>query len=197
MKKLLLLLAILVAVPAHADDRSKVALEQLAARMKAMGDYHAKFEISGEDSIVRGTYVVNGNRYRMNTRAYEVISDGTTRWEVNHPDKEVLVDREDSSTGNFFYNPTRAFDFAVDEFDISARDNGTITLRPRDPVSAVQYIEVRVSPATGLPTEWRYNQEDLQEIVVRIIDLQKGLPRGTTFSFDKARYKGYEVVDFR
>ncbi len=133
----------------------------------------------------------------MHTAEYDVFSDGRTRWEVNHADREVSVDAVDLRAGNILTNPTRAFDFAPEVFT-SAIKGGNVLLTPRDEVSAVRSIEVVVSPTTGLPIEVRYRQDGLQgEVVVKIFGLKKGLSEDVKFSFDTAKAGGYEVLDFR
>ncbi len=180
-----------------ADATSQQALERLSERIEALGDYHAVFEVRAEGNMVEGTYAVSGDKYNIHTAEYDVISDGRTRWEVNHIDREVSVDAVDLRAGNILYNPTRAFDFAPEVF-VSVMKGGNVVLTPRDKGSAIESIEVVVSPATGLPDEVRYRQDGLQgEVVVKIVGLKKGLPEEVAFGFDKGKYNGYEVLDFR
>lgn len=194
-KIVIVVLSVWTAVAGAAGPQD--VLRQLAARMDALGDYHAEFEIVAEDGVRTGTYSVSGDRYRMYTDGYEVVSDGRTRWEFNHIDREVSVDDVDSGAGNLFNNPTRAFEFAPEAFDGSMTQDGVL-LVPRDKSTSVSSIELRISPATGLPAELKYRQEGVRgEIVVRILKLQKGLPEGVEFIIDKKKYGDYEILDFR
>lgn len=181
---------------ASAQDASQ-AIKELGARVKAMGDYNAEFEVRAEGRTLRGAYAVSGSRFWMHTAAYDAMSDGISRWEVNHGDKEVLIDRVDPADGNVLANPTRAFEFAPGEFSAVSR-NGEIVLTPRNEHNAMQAITLVLNHSTGLPDEVRYRQDGLrEEIIVKIRKIAKGLPSGTTFSFDRSKYKGYEEVDFR
>lgn len=199
MKKILFILCALVTAISvrAADPQAEAAVKRLGEQVKAMGDYHADFDVKAEGRTLRGSYAVSGTRFWMHTAAYDAMSDGRTRWEVNHGDKEVLIDRVDPTDGNVLSNPTRAFDFAPEAFDAASK-NGNVVLTPRNQHSGLLAITLVLAPATGLPTEVRYRQEGLKdEVVVRIRKIAKGLPAGTAFSFDRTKYKGYEEVDFR
>jgi outer membrane lipoprotein-sorting protein len=197
MKKAFVIIGMLFVLPVFAANPAQEALKRMAARIDALGDYQAAFEVRAEGNVVAGTYAVSGDRYYMHTAEYDVMSDGRTRWEVNHADKEVSVDAVDLRAGNILTNPTRAFDFAPEAF-VSTIRGENVVLTPRDGASAVRSIEVVTSPATGLPAEVRYRQEGLQgEVVVRIVSLKKGLPAGAAFTLDKTKFSGYEVLDFR
>ncbi len=199
MRKLLFLtmMSALSVMPVLAADRSQALLKELDARVAALGDYRVAFEVRAEGNVSTGTYSVSGDRYHMHTDGYDVLSDGVTSWEVNHADREVLVDRVDPSSGNILTNPTRAFNFAPETFE-SAMQGGEIVLTPREKGGSLKSIVLRLDPETGLPAELRYRQEGLQgEVVVRILRVSKGLPADTHFTFDKVRWKDYEVVDFR
>jgi hypothetical protein len=197
MKKALIIIGVLFVLPVFAASPAQEALARLSERIEALGDYHAVFEVRAEGNVVEGTYAVSGDRYNIHTAEYDVLSDGRTRWEVNHADREVSVDAVDLRAGNVLYNPTRAFDFAPEVF-ASEMKGGNVVLTPRDGMSTVKSIEVAASRATGLPEEVRYRQEGLQgEVVVRIVSLRRGLPEGTAFRFDGAKFSGYEVLDFR
>lgn len=187
---------------AYADGRSEQILRQLAAKIEALGDYGANFEVRAEGNVAAGTYAVSGARYYMHTEELDVVCDGKTRWEINHVDKEVLVDGVNPDDGNILSNPTRAFDFAPDVFDSAYKgsegDAEVVVLTPRDKGGSLKSITLKIGASSGLPEEIRYRQEGLQgEVVVAITRIARGVPAAVRFTFDKAAHKGYEVVDFR
>ncbi|MCL2561127.1 MAG: outer membrane lipoprotein carrier protein LolA [Rikenellaceae bacterium] len=216
MKKILFLIAFLVPFAAQADERQSDAsltmamaaeiLEKVGARVTAMGEYHAEFEAMAEGNRIVGVYAVSGEKYYMRADGYEIIGDGRTRWEINHDDEEVLIDIADPADNNILTNPTRAFDFADTVFRSSykgeVRVDGEIfdvvELTPRDTRSQLQRITLTVSRRTGLPVELRYMADGLsEEIVVRIVRMTQGLLPDARFTFDSARYRGYDITDFR
>ncbi len=204
MKKLIFLFSFfaLSTLTSSADDRANAVLETLQARLNAMGDYTAEFEVTVDGEGYSGVYAVSGQKIWMRAtvqgQSGEFISDGRTRWSVNHADKEVMIDDAKFSgvSGNFTENPARAFEFAREAFD-SRMEGENVVLVPRKKDDALRKIVLQVSPRTGLPSLVRYTLEGVGESVVRIKNLRKGLPADARFSFDKGRYKGYEIVDFR
>ena len=190
----------------QSDARAAEILRQVGARVAAMGEYHAEFEAAAEGNRIAGVYAVSGEKYYMRADGYEIIGDGRTRWEINHDDEEVLIDIADPADNNILTNPTRAFGFADDVFRSSykgeVRIDGEIfdvvELTPRDARSQLQRITLMVSRRTGLPVELRYMADGLSEqIVVRIVRMTPGVYPDARFTFDSARYKGYDVTDFR
>lgn len=207
MKRLFLLIPLLcIAVSAAADSRSQSILTQLSAKIKALGNYHAKFEVEAEGNDISGAYAVSGDKYFMQTDEYKVISDGKVKYEINHYDKEVIVDKINPRDRSILANPTRAFDFASDIFNSTYLGTQTIRgvvsnmikLTPTDNKTTLKSITLAISQATGLPVEIRYRSEGVsEEVVVRIVKIESGMLKDAVFKFDRSDYKGYEVVDFR
>jgi outer membrane lipoprotein-sorting protein len=201
MKKLALLVALVATVgSAYADGRSELILRQLADRVKALGDYGARFEVAAEGNVTQGLYAVSGERYNIHTGDYDVVSDGRVRWEINRADREVLVDRVNPDDRNILSNPTRAFSFAPDHFTSLYKgiEGGAevVELTPREKGGALEKVVLKI--VGGLPAEIRYRQEGLQsDVVVTITEIKRGVPDGVKFGFDAKEYKGFEVVDFR
>ncbi len=193
-------------LPAAADGRADEVLRKLGERIAEMGEYTAEFEVVAEGNRITGTYAVSGNRYYMQTDEYEVVSDGKTRWEINHYDEEVVIDYADPEDRNILSNPTRAFEFAPDifsslyvgerEYDGATAD--VVELKPLDVKSTLLRVTVVVGRRSGMPVELRYLSDGLSEdVVVRMVGIGAGLPEGAAFSFDRTKYKGYDIVDFR
>lgn len=207
MKKIVLLMGMLLAaVPMWADGRSDELIAALGRKIASMGDYNASFEVEAEGNRVDGTYTVSGDKYFMVTEEYEVVCDGRARYEVNHYDQEIVVDNVNPGDRNILSNPTRAFEFAPGVFRSDYKGEGqvgsatvdVVELTPLDDQSALQRVTVSIDRTSGLPVELRYLSDGLSEdVVVTITGIEKGLPKGTSFNFDRSRYKGYELVDFR
>ena len=201
-----MLLMVSCSLPAAADGQADDVLRKLAEKIASMGEYTAGVDVSAENKRIAGNYSVSGAKYYMQTDEYEVICDGKTRWEINHYDEEVLIDNADPEDRNVLSNPTRAFEFAPDIFSSLyvgelERDGQTVDiveLKPLDPKSSLLRITLIIERRGGLPVELRYLSDGLSEdVVVRMVKIEHGLPRDAAFSFDQSKYKGYDIVDFR
>lgn len=189
-----------------AQGRSQEILKRLADKIAAMGDYHAQFEVEAEGNAIKGEYAVSGDKYYMKTSEYEVISDGKSRYEINHYDEEVLIDKSNPADRNILSNPTRAFEFAEDIFTNSYKSEETdggdaidvVELIPTDTKTPLRRITLKVNRKTGLPAELRYLSDGLSDDVVVTIDkIGRGLTPDAVFTFDRTKFKDYEIVDFR
>lgn len=208
MKKFLIITLLFAgALQVNAQNaKSQEMLTQLAAKIKAMGNYHAGFEVEADGNLRKGVYAVSGDKFYMKTDDYEVISDGKARYDINHYDEEVLIDKADPNNRDILSNPTKAFEFATDTFKSSYKGEKTIEgvvhdvveLVPVDTKSPLQRITIVINRKTGLPVELRYMSEGLSsEVVVAIRKIETGSFPGATFTFDRTKYRDYDVVDFR
>ena len=131
----------------------------------------------------------------------EVYSDGKLRYEINNERREVTEDRVDLSSHDLLINPTRAFQFAPDEFDISLRfsqnnEIAVVELQPRDEAFGITSIDLAmVSDSRGKlrPRQLLYNY-DGENVVISFEEYtfeEWSLPR-----WDKNDYKTYDIVSF-
>lgn len=188
-------------MPAVADGRSDGVLARLSEKLRTWKSYSASFEVEAEGNEISGFYAVDGDKYYMVTDGYKVICDGRVRYEINHNDEEVIVDYADPDDRNILSNPTRAFEFAGDQFTGVYSQEGeldVVALTPRNGASALERITLKISRGKGVPVSISYLSEGLSdEVLVTITGFGQGYPKDSEFTFDKNRYKGYEVIDFR
>ena len=190
-------LALLICVSAVADEQSKAALQRVARYVEALGAYDAKFKVAAGDYTTEGSYAVSGDNYYITLDEAEVYSDGKVRYEVDHNREEVNVDNVDLTSRNVLDNPTRCFDFVDSgyESDIFAEKDSQITIHLRSTDAAIEGdIYLTIDTTSARPQKLEYKLYD-DIIVVDVISLEK---RKTKInSFDKSKYKDYEIIDFR
>ena len=198
MRKLVLLALVLsFALSAAADEKSKSMLQRVAQYIEALGAYDAEFKVVAGDYKATGEYSVAGDAYYIALDAAEVYSDGKVRYEVDHNREEINVDNVDLTSRNVLDNPTRCFDFvdAGYESDVYAETGGSKTIHLRSTDSAIEGdIYLTVNAASGRPERLEYKLYD-DVIVVDVVSLDKR--KAKVESFDKTKYKEYEIIDFR
>ncbi len=199
----------LSAAAAHADTRSTELLGGMAAKIGGWKQYRVEFMLRADPGAkaVAGNYVVSGRRYRLSVEDREVYGDGTTKYEVNKTDREVLVDRVDPGDKSILSNPTDVFRFSDDVFThnysgavtYAGRKCEKVTLRPKDAGSAVTGIDLWLDARTMLPVAVSYRMEGVSTPVsidvTAIVPLQS-VAEGE-LRFDRSKYRGFEVIDFR
>ena len=190
-------LALFVCVSAVADEQSKAALQRVARYVEALGAYDAKFKVEAGDYKTEGSYAVSGDNYYITLDEAEVYSDGKVRYEVDHNREEVNVDNVDLTSRNVLDNPTRCFDFVDSgyESDMFEQNGSQQTIHLRSTDAAIEGdIYLTIDTKSACPQRLEYKLYD-DIIVVDVISLEK---RKTKInSFDKSKYKDYEIIDFR
>lgn len=146
-----------------------------------------------------GLFMVDGDGYYLSLGVMEVFSDGKLRYEVNNERKEATIDRVDLESHDLLTNPTNAFAFAGDEFQISIISSddkvACIGLVPRDEIGITD-IKLRLKrDASGevVPESITYNYDG---DVVRILLSDVGDGDWTLPRWDERAYRAYDVVSF-
>ena len=157
-------------------------------------------DIDNLEEQVTGYMMVDGDSYYITLGIMEVYSDGKLRYEINNDRKEVTEDRVNLASRDLLTNPTRAFDFATEEFDRAVRfsHNGEIAsleFTPRDKSLGVTAISLAlVSEGDRVyPSQIAYDYDgDIVCITLAMVDIRdKRLPR-----WDAQLYKAYDIVSF-
>ena len=183
---------------AAAPSQPSEILGKLSAYFRSLGGYRVAFEVMTGDGLFPGYYTVGGDRYYMVLGDAEVYGEGGVRYEVDNAKREVVVDRVDTSSRNLLDNPTRAFDFLDDEFsaEVTGAADGqtTVRLTPLERNAAISAIDVAADTATGRPRSVSYLFDGERiTVVIRSVTAEKTAPDG----FDRSKYAGYELIDFR
>ena len=157
MKKIILTLAVALCSVAtlSAQTTAREWLDGLNASLGERYAVHLNLTMP-ESETLNGYFMVEGDSYYMTLGVMEVYSDGKLRYEVNNDRKEVTEDRVDITSVDMLTNPTRAFDFVDDEFDISVAqtlDNGSgvvLVLTPRSADYGITAIYLSIISVEGL-----------------------------------------------
>lgn len=176
------------------------ANEWLVALQRTLGsNYATNMVLLGEETGgMMGYFVIDGDSYYLTLGAMEVYCDGKLRYEVNNDRKEVVEDRANLEEGDILTNPTRAFDFVSDVYNLaidSVTANGaTIRITPKSDVAEVTiYIDVVKRGSKVLPERVLYDYDgEGYTIELGIIE---GTPDATP-KWNKANYRGYDIVSF-
>ena len=157
-------------------------------------------DIDNLEEQVTGYMMVDGDSYYITLGIMEVYSDGKLRYEINNDRKEVTEDRVNLASRDLLTNPTRAFDFATEEFDIALRfshnaEIASLEFTPRDKSLGVTAISLAlVSEGDRVyPSQIAYDYDgDIVCITLAMVDVRdKSLPR-----WDAQLYKAYDIVSF-
>ena len=183
---------------AAADETAERILKDIERNLAAIGTYRVEFEVVAGDYRLRGEYVVAGRDFYLRADDTEVYAESGIRREIARSKKEITVDTIDASARDIISNPSTGFSVLLEDFDSvttsSADGVQSITLVPKAESSVRESVRVVVAKDGKFPKSITYNTES-GAIEVRLLGVdsaKEGVPR-----FDKAKYEGYEVIDFR
>lgn len=148
---------------------------------------------------LKGLFMVDGDGYYLTLGIMEVYSDGKLRYEVNNERKEATIDRVDLTSHDLLTNPTNAFRFASDEFQITllgvVDGVASLSLVPREDngIADIRLTLRREASGRVVPQSVTYDYDgDVVHIELSVVDSGDAkLPR-----WDENAYRAYDVVSF-
>lgn len=208
MKRLLLLLLILCnGTLLMGDERSDALLKKVADQIQSLGDYRVSFRTTVDGESIEGEYYVSGEKYCIQATGLEVICDGSAKYEISTTNREVVIDPIDPEDRTILGNPTRIFDFLdgsythtyVGDETVKGERMHRIELQRARPDQQTEKLTVFLDRTSGLPVELIYYLDNINtDATVEILSIEKMQNSDPAlFSFDRKKYRDYEVIDFR
>ena len=197
----------------RADDRSTDILQKISATLNGYQHYEVVFSFVVRDSpsdvspSMAGSYLVSGEKYYVDLDMREVYCDGKTKYEVDKQNREVTIDRVNPADRTFLANPTRAFEFLDGSFThqlgdpqhYGGKNCDMVALTAVEKLSGLSHARLYVDRATGLPAGVVYaideSSSEIDVTVKQITPFPSINPK--RFVFERSRYKGFELIDFR
>ncbi len=200
MKKMILTFAVALCSVAtlSAQTTAREWLDALNASLGERYAVHVSLSVP-ESETINGYFMVEDDSFYITLGVMEVFSDGKLRYEVNNDRKEVTEDRVDLTSVDILTNPTRAFDFVDEEFEVSMtrtlEHGAVLMLKPRSSDYGITAIYLSVINVEGRvqPVMIIYDYEgDMVSIRLSMADVKDvKLPR-----WDKSAYRAYDIVSF-
>lgn len=183
---------------AQSSDKAAERVVALSRAVKALGNYDVRFTVAVDEHKVSGSYMVGSDCYALTLGNIEVFGNSDTRHEVDNSRKEVVIDKVDTASHNLLNNPLSAFDFIGDEYFVETiseqADRVDVRLTPRQKSVQEGVIEVAIDRHTNLPRSVTYRPSGAS---IRINIDHIGATTARPATFDPAKYKDFEVIDFR
>ena len=183
---------------AQSADKAADQVAALSRAVKALGGYEVRFTVAVGEHKMSGRYMVGDDRYALSLGNVEAYGDRECRYEVDTSRKEVVVDRVDNTSHNLLSNPLSAFDFIGDEYraELLSEHAGKVVVRltPHQNPEQSGVIEVAIDSKTDLPKSIVYRPSG-ESIRVDIDHI--GTTSARPQKYDHAKFKDFEVIDFR
>lgn len=176
-----------------ADERGEARLERISRHYSALGGYGISFVLRVGGAEQKGEILVAGNNSYMSIAGTEVYVKDSVRYEVRSAAKEVVVDRADAYEKELI-NPLSGFSSVKSEYNIEECEEGgvvAVRLTPKRSGDTI-YIITGVDGESISRVRYGVGESAAELQVVKTVRTPKSVPE-----FDKERYKGFELIDFR
>ena len=208
----LIVLALGASPSAHAqpsDDASGDAvLQRVQDTYNALESLRGTFtqtvmpSFTTDSTQIRGELLLQGNRYRMETRRETLVTNGTTTWIYAPADSQVIVNHasDDPST----VSPQTLFMDYADDYTVTdvrttvhrGASHRVLTLDPTENGARFQSIRLWVRERDALITRLRVVDTNDATIQIAFDDLEVNPPvQASDFTFTPP--PGVDVVDLR
>lgn len=214
MKKFLALLALSAsltsAATAQQDPKAGKILDQMSAKYQAMKAFKASFTQTLENDAAKvkenlsGDITVSGQKFRLKMSGQEVINNGQTMWTYMKSENEVNI--SDAEPDDQEISPSQIYTLYKKGYKYSyvqeAKEGGelvdVIELSPENRDNPVFKVRLKVSKADKSVRSWQMFKKNGNRYTFKINKFTPNVPvDATTFTFDKAKYKGVKVIDLR
>lgn len=202
MKRIVILFALLWGAAVGYAQSGSELLGKLSRQMAAIGSYRIDFELEMPTATAtsKGYCVVSGERYKIAIEDLMQGCDGTLLWVQNGTTREVTLDHPNKQSRNLFDNPTKAFDFAEELFEVESITTNVggrwqLVLLPAEGVlDGIERVVVDVDKKSGFPTRLGY---DMSGVGLWINIVKIGSVDTSPDDFSVEVPEGFEVIDFR
>jgi outer membrane lipoprotein carrier protein len=208
----LLLLSATLALPALAqqDPKAGKILDAMSAKYQAYKSYQADFTQTLENTSAKvkqnlsGNIIVAGQKFRLKLSGQEVINDGKTTWTYLKNENEVNIsdtdpDAQDMSPSQIYTMYKKGYKYTYAQTATEAGEAiDVIELTPENRTNDVFKVRIKVRKKDSSVKSWEMFKKNGNRYTFTIKNFKANVPTdASTFSFDKAKYKGVKVVDLR
>lgn len=138
-------------------------------------------------------------KFKVSFGQQVMVSDGASVWQINSQNKEVVVNKASTSTDDLM-NPGLLLANYNKNFKakfIRKDEDGTAVV-DLTPLKSKSYHKVRLFvSASGVIKKMEMHNYDGSCGIYTIANFAAAKTTATTFTYDAAQYKGYELIDMR
>jgi outer membrane lipoprotein carrier protein len=201
-------LFVITGVAGQSEQEAVRILDSFSAKAKAAPSVSMKFDVvivnqpEKTTDTLSGSLMFSGNRYRLELPDNTIFFNGETSWSYLPAEKEVTITKPDKNEDDsFMSDPSAIFSMYKNGYKnrlVEERSNSyIIDLYPENVKDEIIRIRLVISRQLE-PVSVEYKRRDgiTSTLYVRNYDLTQK-PSPDSFTFQKEKYKGVEVIDMR
>ncbi|WP_162051986.1 LolA family protein [Pontibacter pamirensis] len=214
MKKLLSLLVVALLfvnlAQAQQDPKASKILDSMSQKYRTMKAFKADFAQTLENPSAKvketmaGNILVSGEKYRLGVSGQEIINDGKLMWTFLKDANEVTIMESDEEAESM--SPSKIFDMYKKGYKYSYAGTETkegatydvIELAPEDRKNPIYKVRLFINQKDKSLKSWEMFRNNGNRYTYTIQNFQANPALASdAFIFNKAKYKGVQVVDLR
>lgn len=182
------------------DATAKILTNSKATRVNFTGtNFSGTKEIGG----FKGTIVLKGSAYNLDSDMIRAWFDGKTLWTILSGSEEVNVSHptpEELQTMNplYFINLyKKGFNLTCEQLNHNGTPAYQVNMKAKDPAMPIAEMRVVISQATSLPLSIRM-RKGKDWFRIRISECETNVNVGENFfRFDQGKFPCYDLIDLR
>ena len=193
------------------DAKAKTILDAVSKKVNGLKSLKANFalHLSGANGKVkdtkRGSFVMKGQKYRVNLGGQEIICDNKTVWTYMKDNNEVQVNNYNPNEQTIspaklftnFYDKEYSYKY-VGTRKVNGKNCEVIELTPTNKSKQFSKIELAVDKANNTIVGGNVWEKNGNKYQYEVSGFTPNAPvADNTFTFDPKKYPGVEVVDMR
>lgn len=198
----------LITTSGQSDTQAVKILDSFSSKAVSAPSVSMKFSLVTVDQVedsrdtLKGSVVLSGDKYRLELPENIIFFNGQSSWSYLPAEKEVTVTNADKDDDSFMSRPSSVFSLYKNGYKsrlIEEKPDGyIIDLYPEDLKSEIIRIRLTIGKSLLDLKNLEYKRRDgiTATLYVQQYDL-KQKPSADTFTFQKDKYKGVEVIDMR
>lgn len=193
-KALVTLLFSVISLCVSAQISEATAIAKRAAKpFTTNTSFIAKFSAKVATGRTDGVIYVNGDKYRIETDEIELIFDGKQRYNYMKKNKEIYIENPNTTDGDVMQSPQRL---------LKLTENSEPTLKKKTDGNTTLYFEkegliVNIGSNDDIKSVEVISDKN-NKVTIDILSVDtKAVINDSMFSFDKSKYSGVEIIDFR
>lgn len=204
----ILSIVVLTQAVAQKDPAAKEVLDAMSDKYQKIAAFSADFSYTMEDEGdeidegFKGTILVKGQKYKLIMDEQQVTFDGSNIYTYLKEENEMTIasydpDEEEISLSNIFDIYKTGFKYVYTE----SRNNGAIDvidLVPEDREKDYFKIRMEISSADKSLMSFKVFDKSGSRYLYKVLNFKVDSSiTDQTFAYDKSKYEGTEVIDFR
>ena len=213
MKKILLVIWLTCFVGkiliAQNDTKALAILDAMSKKYKEIPAFKAKFTYAlegtgGVNELSEGEITVKGGKFILKVGGQEIINNGTTVWTYMKESNEVNIsdyepDENDITPTKIYTMYKKGYKYIFLEEKIEAgKSYEIVDLVPEDKKNQFFKVRIEISKKDKTVKSWKVFEKNGNRYVYTVKSFEPfNKIEDNIFSFDKAKYKGVDVIDLR